>query len=184
MQDLPRPGTESVSPALTDRWILYHWATNEAVWVICMITEGIALHCPRCQLQEIGALLTASSLCRPDPTPMSLQPFILVWQSAESKSLSRVRLFVTPWTIQSMGFSRPEYWSGLPFPSPGDLPHPGTKPMSPTLQADYLPAEPQSKFDRVLRFHQIKIASSIQKRLILRRKRHYPIIRSHQFSET
>ena len=47
-----------------------------------------------------------------------------------SQSLSRVRLFMTPWTVAyqaspSMGFSRQEYWSGLPFPSPGDLPDPG-----------------------------------------------------------
>ena len=53
-------------------------------------------------------------------------------------SLSRVQLFVTPWTVAyqaspSMGFSRQEYWSGLPFPSPGDLPHPGTEPGSPAL---------------------------------------------------
>ena len=41
-----------------------------------------------------------------------------------------------------MGFSRQEYWSGLPFPSPGDLPNPGTEPGSPTLQADALPFEP------------------------------------------
>ena len=52
------------------------------------------------------------------------------------KSLSRVRLFVTPWTVvyqapPSMGFSRQEYWSGLPFPSPGDLPDPWIKPQSP-----------------------------------------------------
>ena len=63
------------------------------------------------------------------------------------KSLSRVRLFVTPWTSvyqtpPSMGFSRPEYWSGLPFPSPGDLPDPGIEPRSPTLQADALTSEP------------------------------------------
>ena len=57
----------------------------------------------------------------------------------------RVQLFVTRWTIQSTGFSRPEYWSGQPFPSPGDLPNPGIKPRSPTLQADSLPAEPQGK---------------------------------------
>ena len=49
------------------------------------------------------------------------------------KSLSRVQLFVTPWTVAyqaslSMGFSRQEYWSGLPFPSPGDLPEPGIEP--------------------------------------------------------
>ena len=66
------------------------------------------------------------------------------------KLLSRVRLFVTLWTVAhqaplSMGFSRQEYWSGLPFPSPGDLPDAGIKPRSPTLQADSLPAEPQEK---------------------------------------
>ena len=44
-----------------------------------------------------------------------------------------------------MEFSRPEYWSGWPFPSPGDLPNPGIKPSSPTLQVDSLPAEPQGK---------------------------------------
>ena len=44
-----------------------------------------------------------------------------------------------------MGFSRQEYWSGLPFPSPGDLPDPGIEPRSPTFQADSLPAEPQGK---------------------------------------
>ena len=47
--------------------------------------------------------------------------------------------------MQSMEFSRPEYWSGQPFPSPGDLPNPGIKPRSPTLRADSLPAEPQGK---------------------------------------
>ena len=50
-----------------------------------------------------------------------------------------------PWTIQSMEFSRPEYWSGYPFPSLGDLPSSGIEPTSPTLQADSLPAEPQRK---------------------------------------
>ena len=53
----------------------------------------------------------------------------------QRKSLSHVQLFVTPWTIAcqaplSMGFSRQEYWSKLPFPPPGDLPDPGTEPMS------------------------------------------------------
>ena len=64
------------------------------------------------------------------------------------KSLSGVRLFVIPWTVARqaplfMGFSRQEYWSGLPFPSPGDLPDPGIEPRSPTLQADALTSEPQ-----------------------------------------
>ena len=67
------------------------------------------------------------------------------------KSLSHVRLFATPWTVAyqappSMGFSRQECWSGLPFPSPGDLPDPGIKPVSPTLQADTLPSEPPGRF--------------------------------------
>ena len=45
----------------------------------------------------------------------------------------------------SMGFSRQDYWSGLPFPSAGDLPNPGIKPGSPALQADVLPSEPPGK---------------------------------------
>ena len=55
--------------------------------------------------------------------------------------------FATPWTTQSMEFSRPECWSGLPFPSPADLPNPGIEPRSPAeeLQADSLSAEPQGK---------------------------------------
>ena len=62
------------------------------------------------------------------------------------KSLSRVQLFATLWTVAhqaplSMGFSRQKYWSGLPFLSPGDLPDPGIEPGSPTLQADTLPSE-------------------------------------------
>ena len=64
----------------------------------------------------------------------------------EVKSLSHVRLFATPWTEThqaplSTGSSRQEYWSGLPFPSPGDLPHPGIEPRSLALQADALPSE-------------------------------------------
>ena len=47
--------------------------------------------------------------------------------------------------IQFMEFSRPEHWSGHPFPFPGDLPHPGTEPRSPALEADSLPAKPQEK---------------------------------------
>ena len=45
----------------------------------------------------------------------------------------------------SMGFPKQEYWSGLPFPSPGDLPHPGIEPRSPTLQAYALSSEPPGK---------------------------------------
>ena len=63
------------------------------------------------------------------------------------KLLSHVRLFVTPRTVAyqappSMGFSRQEYWIGLPFPSPGDLPNPGIESVSPALQTDTLPSKP------------------------------------------
>ena len=66
------------------------------------------------------------------------------------KLLIHVRLFATLWTVaykapQSSGFSRQEYWSQLPFPSPGDLPEPGVEPGSPVLQADALPSEPPGK---------------------------------------
>ena len=66
------------------------------------------------------------------------------------KSLSHVQLFGTPWTVAyqappSMGFSRQENWSGLPFPSPGNLPDPGIKPGSPALEADALTSEPPGK---------------------------------------
>ena len=73
-------------------------------------------------------------------------------------SLGHVWLFGTPWTVAhkappSMGFSRQEYWSGLPFPFPGDLPNSGIEPRSPVLQADSLPSEPPGKLDRP-RFHE------------------------------
>ena len=63
------------------------------------------------------------------------------------KLLSRVRLFATPYQAPpSTEFSRQEYWSGLPFPSPGDLPDTGIEPGSSALQADALPSEPPGKF--------------------------------------
>ena len=83
-------------------------------------------------------------------------------KESEVKSLSRVRLFATPWTVAyqappSMGFSRQEYWSGLPFPSPGDLPDPGIESGSPTSRADALTSEPPGKPYNVLNFQQIII---------------------------
>ena len=70
---------------------------------------------------------------QPSCSPQLLSP---------QQSLSHVRLIVTPWTVACqasppMGFSRQEHWSGLPLPSPGDLPNPGTEPGSPALQADF-----------------------------------------------
>ena len=67
-------------------------------------------------------------------------PFVVVIVELSS----HVQLFVIPWAVDlqaplSMGFSRQEYWSGLPFPSPGDLPNSGIDPVSPALKADSLP---------------------------------------------
>ena len=80
----------------------------------------------------------------------------------ESEVAQSCRLYATPWTVArqaplSMGFSRQEYWSGLPFPSLGDLPEPGIEPGSPTLQADALPSEPPGNS----RFSQIHVSINI-----------------------
>ena len=71
------------------------------------------------------------------------------------KSLSHAQLFATLWAVAyqappSMGFSRQEYWSGLPFPSPRDLPDPGVEPGSPALQADTLTSEPPHRNIEIL----------------------------------
>ena len=81
--------------------------------------------------------------------------FLLLYKEGEGcvcvcQSLSHLQLFVAPWTVThqtlpSMEFSRQEYWSEQPFPSPGDLPDPGIEPVSPALQAGSLPSEPPGK---------------------------------------
>ena len=81
---------------------------------------------------------------------MKLQFNPLPYLTLKVKELRHVQLFATPWTVAyqappSMGFSRQEYCSGLPFPSPGDLPDPGIKPRSPALQTDALTSEPPGK---------------------------------------
>ena len=68
-------------------------------------------------------------------------------QFSSVQSLSRVRLFEKLWTVArqaplSMGFSRQQYWSGLPFPTPGDLPNPGIEPASPALAGKFFITEP------------------------------------------
>ena len=70
-------------------------------------------------------------------------------RKAEVSVIQLCGLSAIPWTVvrpapASMGFSRQEYWSGWPFPSPGDLPDPGSEPGSPALQADALLSEPFS----------------------------------------
>ena len=94
--------------------------------------------------------------------------------SPEVKSLSHVRLFATPWTVAyqappSMGFSRQEYCSGLPFPSPGDLPDQGIKPGSPSLQADALTSEPPGKplLQKFAQIHVHRFSDAILPSLLL-----------------
>ena len=91
-------------------------------------------------------------------------------QERKVKSLSRARLFETSWTIAyqaplSRGLSR-QYWSGLPFPSPGDLPDPGITPGSPTLQANALPSEPPGKLFPHDTAHSLKKETGIQPPLL------------------
>ena len=86
---------------------------------------------------------------------------------SEVKLLSRVQLFATPWTVAyqaslSMGFSRQNYWSGLPFPSPGDLPDPGIEPGLPALEADALTSEPPGKL-----FHYKREYIGVSKHIVI-----------------
>ena len=105
-----------------------------------------------------GEFHVQRSLAGPSPwgcrIKLTLSPLLFSCYSVDKrkkvKSLNRVRFFATPWTVAyeappSMKFSRQEYWSVLPFPSPGDLPNPGIKPGSPALQADALLSEPPRK---------------------------------------
>ena len=115
------------------------------------------------KLMSIESVIPSNHLilCHPVLLPPSIFPSIRIFSSesvlsikwtmkVKVKSFGRVWLFATPWTVSyqappSVEFSRQEYWSGLPFPSPGDLPDPGIEPGSPTLQADALPSEPPGK---------------------------------------
>ena len=83
--------------------------------------------------------------------PMDRGVWAAILQFSSVQLLSCILLFVTPCTVayqvpQYMGFSMQRYWSGLPFPTPGDLPDPGIELASPALQVDSLPSEPPAKF--------------------------------------
>ena len=100
-------------------------------------------------LQTIFVSYTCFSLHATQNLHLKL-PIIHRMKWGVGKLLSPVWLFGTPCTVacqapQSMGFSRQGYWSGLPCPSPGDLPDPGIEPRSPALQADSSPFEPPGK---------------------------------------
>ena len=112
--------------------------------------------------------------CHPDshvsPTD-SWAPFSVLLKhiklyKVKVNSLSRVWLFATPWTVAhktppSIEFSRQVYWSGLPFPSPGDLPDPGLESGSPALQTDALPSEPPGKHLNLQGFLQNQVKSLV-----------------------
>ena len=85
-------------------------------------------------------------------TDKNYHPFMIkTLQKAGMAVVAQLRLTLEiSWTVAhqatlSMGFSRPEYWNGLPFPSPGDLPNSGIKPASPVLAGGFLTAEPPGK---------------------------------------
>ena len=83
--------------------------------------------------------------------------------------LSCVRLFATPWTVAHQApllveSSRPECWSGLPFPSPGNLPHPGTEPESPVSQMDSLSSESPGSPMRSLIHHKCDVSKWWERR--------------------
>ena len=107
--------------------------------------------------RELNAYLApmwAHLTCHSGSENEGMPPTVSRVKESEVKSLRRVQLFATPWTVAyhappSVGFSRQEYWSGLPFPSPGDLPNPGIEPGSPALQADALPSKPSGKLRHI-----------------------------------
>ena len=105
----------------TGSWILYQWVKKGALKYFC--------------------LSSTFAVASKKPYPRSVR-----WKCQSLSYVdSATPLIVACWPPLSMEFSRPEYWSGLPFPSPEDLPNPGTEPRSPALQADSLPSEPPGK---------------------------------------
>ena len=100
-----------------------------------------------CESQNTYIMVTMNAQ---KPVRWTCRFWIYCLSARKWKSLSRVQLFVTPWTIQSVEFSRLEYWSGEPFSSPGDLLDPGIEPGSPALQVDSLPTELPGSPDALL----------------------------------
>ena len=116
----------------------------------------------------LGSKITADGDCSHEIKRGLLLGRKVMTNLVKVKSLSRVRLLATPWTAayqapQSLGFSRQEHWSGLPFPSPGDLPEPGIEPRSPTLQTDALPSEPprKSNLDSIFKSRDITLPTKV-----------------------
>ena len=108
---------------------------------------------PVCERGKLGLVLMGGAMLSKSLIQFSVDGWgcipSLLFESESEVAQSCLTLY-DPWTVAhqappSMGFSRQEYWSGLPFPSPGDLPDPGIEPRSPTLQADALTSAPPGK---------------------------------------
>ena len=122
------------------------WSSYYLFFLFCFLERKVGSH------ENVGrpcseGLFSWECICSPIT---SLQVPAYVMTRSEVKSLSRAWLFVTPWTVAyqvplAMGCSRQEYWSGLPSPSPGDLPDPGIEPESPMLQVNSLLSKPSGK---------------------------------------
>ena len=151
MWDLCSPNHGSNSRPYIGRWRLNHW-TNREVPSQNYFARHLASRKRvrvkiRIKLREKEPELGHITLGTKDRTCLCTIPILhqVAIKDVDGESHSVMSDCATPWTIQSMEFSRPEYWSGWPLLSPGDLPHPGIEPRSPTSQVDSLPAEPPGK---------------------------------------
>ena len=152
MWNLPGPGIEPVSPALAGgfsatvppgkSYLFISWWTLGSFLYLAIMNNATMNFYLQVFLWSYAYIVLLGIYLGVELLGHMVTLWLTLWKW---KSFIRVWLFVTSWTIQSMEFSRPEYWSGEPFPSPGDLPNLGIKSRSPTLQAVSLPAEPPEK---------------------------------------
>ena len=85
----------------------------------------------------------------PEAVDQAYGKALMPHSEVKAEPLSRVGLSVTPWAVRSVEFSRPEYWGGQPFPSPGHLPHPGMEPRSPALAGRFFTLSRQGSPDNL-----------------------------------
>ena len=124
--DLSSPIWDQTLTPCIGRWNLHHWTTREVPQISFLFTfSPLSISVTYWNLNTAGTADTPSKHAQP---------------------LSHIQLFATPQTVAcqappSIGLPQQEYWSGLPFPTPGDFSNQGMEPVSPILQADSLPAE-------------------------------------------